>query len=87
MKKGSRHTEKTKRKLSQSHKGQRAWNKGLTKKTSELVRKNSRHLKGRKMTKDWREKMRKAKLGTKQSKTTIQKRLNTIKKRKLSKIN
>lgn len=40
--KGFRHSEETKKKIREALRGHRAWNKGLTKKTDERIRKSSK---------------------------------------------
>lgn len=65
-----KHSEESKQKMSRSHK-ETAWTKGLTKETDERVRKYaakvSATLMGHRVSKESREKMRKAKLGVKRS--------------------
>jgi hypothetical protein len=66
---GFKFSDESKKKMSESHKGQKAWNKG-GKCTEEHKKKISESNKGKKGTKYW--------LGRKQSKETINRRLETI---------
>lgn len=52
-------TNETRKRMSNSHKGQVPWNKGLIKETDERVKKNSESNKGRKRSKETKLKMRK----------------------------
>lgn len=78
---GKQASNETKQKLSESHKGQVAWNSGL-KMSEQIINKNSlSHIgqqawnKNKKMSNDYKEKCRKRQLGIKQSKETIVKRI------------
>lgn len=58
------------KRMSESRKGRKSWNKGLTKETNESVRKISESNKGKKITEEQKEKMRLSRAGYKHSEET-----------------
>lgn len=62
---GKHHSEETKRKNSEFHKGKKAWNKGLTKETNEKVKSMSKKLEKRTLSDETKRKISKVNKGKK----------------------